>query len=179
MAESVPGYSRQYPQDRSLRAANADRDAIGEILRRQHVAGRLDTDEFAERYGDSLQAKTYAELDQLIADFPADGEPALARVGPPSDRWPAGNGPPAGPWHPGPRRESGRSWRVPVVLCLALAVLLAVATRGRLIWVAFPLFFFVVRPLMWRAGRWGRSGRGGPGPWGCHAPGQRRGNTFV
>ena len=78
MAENVPRYPRYNPQDRGLRAANADRDAIGDILRRQHVAGRLDTDEFAERYGRSLQAKTYAELDELIADLPADTEPVAA-----------------------------------------------------------------------------------------------------
>ena len=98
MAENVPGYPRHNPQDRSLRAANADRDAIADILRRQHAAGRLDTDEFGERYGRSLQAKTYAELDELIADLPADTEP-VATAGA------ASGGSPGGVLRPGLREE--------------------------------------------------------------------------
>jgi hypothetical protein len=175
MAENVPGYPRHHPQDRSLRAANADRDAIGDILRRQHVAGRLDTDEFAERYGRSLQAKTYAELDELIADLPADAEPVAAGA--------------ASGGSPGGVRTDNRNWRadapwggwlprpVPVFIWLAVVVVIAVASGGRLLWVAFPLFFFVVRPLLWRSGWWGRSGRWGPR--GCYAPNTRRGTTVI
>jgi hypothetical protein len=167
MAEDVPGYSRRNPQDRRLRASNADRDTIGDILRRHHVAGRLDTDEFAERYGRSLQAKTYAELDELIADLPVDAEPASAvgnRTGKASS--------------PGGSSWAGRSpWPVPVFILLAVVAVIAVATGGHAVWVAFPLFFFVVRPLMWRSGWWGRSGRSGP--WGCHAPSTKRGTTVV
>ena len=100
MADTTKHYSRQTPQDRNLRASDGDRDAIGDLLRRQHVAGRLTTDEFAERYGRCLEAKTYAQLDALIADLPLDTEPAFQsgpapwaagsawRVAGP--RWPAG-----------------------------------------------------------------------------------------
>jgi hypothetical protein len=172
MAEDVPGYPRHNPQDRSLRASNADRDAIGDMLRRHHVAGRLDTDEFAERYGRSLQAKTYAELDELIADLPADPEPASAPGPAPFGTWPAGNR--RGNWGYG----WGRLPRpVPVLAWLAVVAAVALASGGRLIWVAFPLFFFVVRPLMWRSGWWGRGG--GWGPWGCRAPAARRRPTVL
>jgi DUF1707 SHOCT-like domain len=165
MAEDVPRYPRHHPPDRNLRAANADRDAIGEILRRQHVAGRLDTDEFAERYGRSLQAKTYSELDELIADLPADPEPAFS----------AGN---RTAISPGGYPRAGRpSWMVPAFILLAVVAVLALASGGHVFWVAFPLFFFVVRPLMWRSGIGGRSGRWGP--WGCHASGTRRGPTVL
>lgn len=37
------------PRDRSLRAADADRESVAEFLRDQHLAGRLDTDELPER----------------------------------------------------------------------------------------------------------------------------------
>jgi hypothetical protein len=177
MAENVPGYPRHTPQDRSLRAANADRDAIGDILRRQHVAGRLDTDEFAERYGRSLQAKTYAELDELIADLPADTGPAAATAGAAAGGSPGGARTGTGNWRGGARRAGWLPRPVPVFIWLAVVVAIAVASGGRLLWVAFPLFFFVVRPLMWRSGWWGRSG--GWGPWGCYAPSTRRGTTIV
>jgi hypothetical protein len=162
MAETIPGYPRHNPKERSLRAANADRDAICDILRRQHVAGRLDTDEFAERYGRSLQAKTYAELDELIADLPADAEPVSA-LGAPVGRSPGGIRTDNGNWRGG-TRWAGWLLRLPLFIWLAVAVAIAVASGGRILWVAFPLLFFV-RPLMWRSGWWGRSGRWGP--WRC------------
>jgi hypothetical protein len=173
MAENVPGYPRHNPQDRSLRASNADRDAIADVLRRQHVAGRLDTDEFAERYSRSLQAKTYAELDELIADLPIDTEPVSA-AGAPFGRSPGDVRTGSGNWRGGVRAAEWLRWPVPVFVWLAVVVAVAVASSGRLVWVAFPLFFFVVRPLMWRSGWWGRNGR-----WGCYAPSTRRGTTVV
>jgi hypothetical protein len=176
MAENVPGYPRHNPQDRSLRAANADRDAIADILRRQHAAGRLDTDEFGERYGRSLQAKTYAELDELIADLPADSEPGSAVEAP--FRQSSGGIRTGNETWRGASRWVGRLPRpVPVFIWLAAVIVIAAASGGHLLWVAFPLFFFVVRPLMWRTGWWGRSGRWGA--LGCYAPNNRRGTTVV
>ncbi len=51
MADNTNRYSTYSPQDRSLRASDHDREAIGDFLRRQHVVGRLDADEYADRYG--------------------------------------------------------------------------------------------------------------------------------
>ena len=62
---------RRGPRDRRLRVSDSEREAVGEILRQQHVDGRLDPDEFQERLGRCLAAKTYAELDELVADFPS------------------------------------------------------------------------------------------------------------
>ena len=157
MADITNEYPRYTPRDRALRASDRDRDAVGEQLRRQHVAGRLDTDEFAERYGRCLEAKTYPQLDELIADLP--GEEERAFVG--------GTGPvPQGNGRWGPRRALGR---VPVFFWLALGLALAVLSGGHLAWVAFPLLFFVFRPFIWRSA-WRRGGRGPGGwcsPWGC------------
>jgi Domain of unknown function (DUF1707) len=131
---------RRGPRDRRLRVGDRERDAVAEILRRQHVEGRLDSDEFEERLERCLAAKTYAELDQLVADFPGPEE-KQDRVG-----WAWG-------WRP-----------LPFAL-LPLALIAAIAfAGGHLAWVAFPLFFFfVVRPFLWRS--WGRGY--GRGAWAC------------
>src|SRR3954464_4570231 len=62
--------SRSGPRDRQLRVGDAEREAVGDILRREHLAGRIDNDEFDARVERCLAGKTYDELDQLIRDFP-------------------------------------------------------------------------------------------------------------
>jgi len=173
MADNINQYPRHTPRDRGLRASDHDRDAVGDVLRRQHVAGRLDTDEFEERYVSCLQAKTYAELDQLIADLPTEAEPAFA--GGPAPAFGRDSGHRTG--HAGPWRAGGRPWRVPVFAWLAVLVAVALLSGGHLFWVAFPLFFFVVRPLLWRSARPG--GGGGPGQWGCRSGFAGPGTTTV
>jgi hypothetical protein len=58
------------PRDRSLRVGDKEREAVGKLLREHHVEGRLDADEFQSRLEQSLAAKTYADLDVLVADLP-------------------------------------------------------------------------------------------------------------
>jgi Flp pilus assembly protein TadB len=55
----------------SLRASDADRDAVAERLRQAAVEGRLDPDELEQRLHAALRARTYGELDRLLADLPA------------------------------------------------------------------------------------------------------------
>src|SRR2546421_6163485 len=71
------------PRDRSLRVGDKERDAVSDILRQGHLEGRLDTDELQARLERCIAAKTYAELDVLMADFPrvAGGRPARAPWG--------------------------------------------------------------------------------------------------
>jgi len=129
------------PRDRSLRVGDKERDAVSEILRQRHLEGRLDTDEFQARLERCLAAKTYAELDGLVADFPPEGA---------ERRW---------------DRQSWtwRPWPLPF-LFLPLALIVAIAVGAHLWWLAIPLFFlFVVRPLAW--GAWGRGYR--RGFWAC------------
>src|SRR6202035_3355303 len=71
--------ARHGPRDRTLRAADHDRDAVAEILKAQHVAGRLSADEFQDRLDRSMTATTYADLDALVADFPIEEETRAAR----------------------------------------------------------------------------------------------------
>jgi hypothetical protein len=54
----------------SLRASDADREAIAERLRKAAVEGRLEPEELDERVGLALRARTYGELSRLVADLP-------------------------------------------------------------------------------------------------------------
>jgi len=58
-----------------LRAADADREQVIDLLKVAFVRGLLAKDEFGERIGRALASRTYAELAALTADIPA-GEPA-------------------------------------------------------------------------------------------------------
>lgn len=116
------------PYDRSLRAADSDRESVADILREQHVVGRLDTDELQERIERCYAAKTYAELDAVIDDLPRE-EPV------------AGGG-----W-------GWSRWRRPqLALVLPLLIAIVALSHGHVFWLAIPLLFFFVRPRIWRAG---------------------------
>ncbi|MCX5361014.1 DUF1707 domain-containing protein [Streptomyces sp. NBC_00124] len=54
-----------------LRASDADRDRIADILREALAEGRLTADEHADRVEGALAAKTVGELDAFIQDLPA------------------------------------------------------------------------------------------------------------
>jgi hypothetical protein len=137
------------PRDRSLRVGDRERDAVGETLRKGHLEGRLDAEEFQARLERCMAAKTFADLDALVADLPREG---------------------------GERRRPGRARsprRPPFVLLLfPLALIAAVAAvGGHVAWLAVPLLFlFVVRPIAWRA--WG--GGPGRGSWACGPRGTTR-----
>ncbi|HEV3264022.1 MAG TPA: adenylate/guanylate cyclase domain-containing protein [Acidimicrobiales bacterium] len=70
-ADPAPGPARQPIQ----RAADADRDRTVTLLREHVVVGRLTLDEFSERVGSALAARTRGELEALVADLPAQPEP--------------------------------------------------------------------------------------------------------
>ena len=52
------------------RVSNAERDAVVEQLRLNMADGRLDIDEYGERVGSALAARTGAELQAVLADLP-------------------------------------------------------------------------------------------------------------
>jgi hypothetical protein len=54
-----------------LRASDADRDRVADILREALAEGRLTPDEHAERVDGVLNAKTVGELEVFIRDLPA------------------------------------------------------------------------------------------------------------
>jgi hypothetical protein len=59
----------------SMRAATADRERTVDVLKAGFAEGRLTQDEYAERMGRAYSARTYGELNALIADLPAGALP--------------------------------------------------------------------------------------------------------
>jgi hypothetical protein len=59
-----------------LRASDADREQIVERLRGANDDGRLSGAEFDERVGRALRARTYAQLDAIVADLPQGSKPS-------------------------------------------------------------------------------------------------------
>jgi hypothetical protein len=118
-------YDRRAPRDRGLRVGDQERETVSEILRERHLEGRLDNDEFQARLERCLSARTYADLDALVADLPPEvPEPAESRA------------------------RSVRPWPaflVPVALIAAIAL-----SHGHAAWLIFPfVLFFVLRRFAW------------------------------
>ena len=61
-----------------LRASDADRDRVADILRDALAEGRLDAAEHSERIEKLYRAKTLGELEPLVRDLPAARTPAAA-----------------------------------------------------------------------------------------------------
>jgi Domain of unknown function (DUF1707) len=122
-------YSRHTgPRDRRLRAGDAEREAVAEILRQEHLAGRLDGAELETRLSACFAAVSYAELDRLLADLP---DAAAERHG---------------------RRRAIPSATRSLIL-VPLVVVAIIASHGRALWLLVPLvFFLLVRPF--GARRW-------------------------
>jgi hypothetical protein len=74
------GYSMAGGQRGIVRAADADRDRVVEFLNTAYGEGRLSKDEYDDRVGAALTARTYGDLDQLTADLPVAREPVVTPV---------------------------------------------------------------------------------------------------
>ena len=119
-----------------LRAADADRAAVGTGLGQHRSAGRLTMDEYDERLARAYAAKTYGELDQITADLPptdlaprkAPATPAPAPVGA------------HGGWDADP--HSWRSWLTTSIIVLVIWAATSLASWELLyfwpIWVIGP-----------------------------------------
>jgi hypothetical protein len=129
-----------------IRIGTKEREAAYAALNAHLEAGRLDSDEYGERYGLASVARTRADLDVLFIDLPEPHSfPAPVAPQPSWVPSPAGNGP---------------SWRAvrrlsPVLLGVLpfVAVALAITTH---VW----LFFLLIPATMSILGRRGWSGRG-------------------
>nr|WBO78241.1 DUF1707 domain-containing protein [Streptomyces sp. SBE_14.2] len=67
-----------------LRASDADRERVAEILREALAEGRLDMEEFGERLDATYKARTYGELTPITRDLPVAGTVNLVK-GPETD----------------------------------------------------------------------------------------------
>jgi DUF1707 SHOCT-like domain len=122
------------PARSDLRASDADREATAELLRSAHRDGRLDTAELEERLHDCYAAKSYGELDSLVADLPPGGVREATR----------------------PRR-----WRLPRLAPIAvvpIVVVLAATLAWHGPWLLWALLVFVCLRSV-RRGRWVRGRR--------------------
>ncbi len=143
-----------------LRASDADRERVAEVLRDAAGEGRLATDELEHRLGAAFAARTYGDLDGLIADLPG---PPLAMRSRSRDLTLA--------------RAALAVAAVPLMLALIIAVVFAVTGVLALwmFWVAAGWWFFGHRRRRSFAARdarmihpcdgWHRSGGGARGFW--------------
>jgi hypothetical protein len=120
------------PRDK-LRAGDSDREVVAERLQAAVTDGRLDLDEYDQRLGAVYAAKTYGELDRLLADLPG---PAPAPSPPRSVTRPA----------PGAVRlwlaAQWRTWAQVVSVCVAIWAVTAIGSASLPyfwpFWVAVP-----------------------------------------
>src|SRR5215212_9722558 len=108
----------------TLRASDADRDAVAAKLHQAAVEGRLDADELEERLHLALRARTYGDLRRLVADLPS------AR-------------PPARPSRSLARTTFAVTVRVAVMLVAAM-IALAVIAATAMWWLAWVLVWMVL-----------------------------------
>src|SRR3989440_12086064 len=69
----------------TLKASDADRERVAERLRNAAAEGRLLAHELEQRMATALRARTYGELDAVVADLPGD-RAGVARARPRSLR---------------------------------------------------------------------------------------------
>ena len=66
----------------TLRASDADREQVAERLRNATAEGRLLAEELEQRLGAVFAARTYGELDEIVADLPTRDMPQRVRARP-------------------------------------------------------------------------------------------------
>jgi len=129
--DDMPG--RGGSRSGGLRASDADREAMAKILRGHYSDGRLDAQEYDERINRCYAAKTVRELDELLLDLPRIEERE--------------------PEHAPDRAYWGRRrlwWPAAFVAVVVALIAISALTGTHVVWLAFPLAFFVFRPF----GRW-------------------------
>ncbi|MEU6355245.1 DUF1707 domain-containing protein [Streptomyces sp. NPDC047072] len=70
-----------------LRASDADRERVAEVLRDALAEGRLDMEEFEERLDATYKARTYGELTPITRDLPAAPRVDMVKRPEPDGSW--------------------------------------------------------------------------------------------
>jgi hypothetical protein len=108
----------------SLRASDADREAVAERLRHAAVEGRLEPTELEDRLHAALRARTYGDLGRLVADLPARPVPWTVNA------WPAA------------RTALAVAMRIAVILAVVSVVLVAAVAMAAW-WMLWVVVWFV------------------------------------
>ena len=87
----------------SLRASDADREQLVDVLKNAFTEGRLSQDEYNDRMELAYTAKTYGELRALVGDLPAQVPPHFTAHRPPQTNS-------LGSSWAGPRSPCSRCW---------------------------------------------------------------------
>lgn len=132
-----------FGRDPKLRAADSDREAAAERLRRSHVEGRLDTTELQQRLERCYEAKTLGELDELVTDLPPENAGDSTR----------------------PRFAPLRRRLMPLMPILIALIAICAVTGGHHFWLLIPLIFIVYRLSWWRWRPWRPVGGRGSRTW--------------
>jgi Flp pilus assembly protein TadB len=124
----------------SILASDADRERVAERLRQATAEGRILAHELEERLGRALRARTYGELDELVADLPRTAVPGKRRS-----------------------RSMGlaRSHPVAAVAVLVVLTVMIAAAAAMALFAFSGVWFLLVLVLVLRRGPWsgGASGR--------------------
>jgi hypothetical protein len=119
-----------------LRVGDAERERVAERLRTALDEGRLNLHEYDERLRDAYAAKTYADLDKLLADLPGVASAAQSQLVPaPANAV----GLAETSWRPGPdgrypdatRRwlvDTWDDWAGAVAICVAIWTVISLLT---------------------------------------------------
>jgi hypothetical protein len=140
-----------------MRASDGDRQAVADQLKTALDDGRLDLHEYDERLQRTYSAKTYGDLQSLLADLPGTIPAQRSQVQPLGAVPPAAAAPPV-------HEESGGSmpiWVRPYAGVIAVAVLIwaisSFAAHELLyfwpVWMLIPLIFGVAGQMTGRGSR--------------------------
>jgi hypothetical protein len=154
----------------ALRIGNAEREAAYAALSTHLDAGRLDPDEYGERYARASLARTRPELEALFVDLPLP-HPRFEAAAPPvstAPSWASGR-----PDWTARRRPSG--WRLYPALFAAVPLIAIVVAASTGFWFIFVLIPIAASFLGRRFGRRGYGHHGGyRGSYGHHGGYGRR-----
>lgn len=123
-----------------MRAADTDREAVAARLRTALDEGRIDLHEYDERLQRTYAAKTYGDLNGLLADLPTTVPLQRSQIVPAATA-----GAVASPVHPEPRSDATSRWLLEIWLSWFTVVGIVVAVwalsgAGQFwpVWVAVP-----------------------------------------
>ncbi|TQS44526.1 DUF1707 SHOCT-like domain-containing protein [Cryptosporangium phraense] len=130
--------AQQEPDRPPVRASDAERQKVADLLREHTSEGRLTIEEYEQRVDSALNARTVAELRPLLADLPVHVDEVL---------------PAHAPVVPVRRPERSDGWVRYALIALAVVMVigaLAAASRGAV--AAFPLLLLGIFVIGGRGG---------------------------